>query len=112
VSHDLSIYTPVLKGPRVCNTTKQEAPPSKWHHEDQGALQTGQDKVVEKYRSRLGYKLMDQARRALIREATKRPKITLKELQSFTAEFGVSVHRTTLSRTLHRAGLYGRVAIA
>ncbi|MBN3272188.1 TCB1 transposase, partial [Polyodon spathula] len=55
-------------------------------------------------------KLTDQARRALIREATKRPKITLKELQSSTAEIGVSVHRTTLSRTLHRAGLYGRVA--
>ena len=44
-------------------------------------------------------KLMDQARRALIREATKRPNITLKELQSSTAEIGVSVHRTTLSRT-------------
>ena len=25
-------------------------------------------------------------------------------------EIGVSVHRTTLSRTLHRAGLYGRVS--
>ena len=50
-------------------------------------------------------KLTDQARRALIREATKRPKITLKELQSFTAEIGVSVHRTTLSCTLLRAGL-------
>ncbi|MGH0155616.1 UNVERIFIED_CONTAM: hypothetical protein FKN15_036354 [Acipenser sinensis] len=105
------------------------------------------DKVVEKYRSGLGYKkisktlniprstikaiikkwkeygtttnlareghppkLMDQARNALIREATKRPNITLKELQSSTAEIGVSVHRTTLSPTLHRAGLYGRVA--
>ena len=55
-------------------------------------------------------KLMDQARRELIREATKRPKITLKELQSSTAEIGVSVHRTTLSCTLHRAGIYGRVA--
>ena len=52
-------------------------------------------------------KLTDQARRALIREATKRPK----ELQSSTAEIGVSVHRTTLSRTLHRAWLYGRMAI-
>ena len=99
------------------------------------------DKVVEKYRSGLGYKkisetlnipwstiksiiekwkgyctktnlpragrppkLMDQARRALIREATKRPKKTLKEL------IGVSVYRTTLSCTFHRAGLYGRVA--
>ena len=54
-------------------------------------------------------KFTDQARRALIRETTKRLKITLKELQSFTAEIGVSVHRTTLSRTLHRAGLYGRL---
>ena len=54
--------------------------------------------------------LMDQARRALIREAKKRPKITRKELQRFTAEIGVSVHRKTLSRTLPRAGLYGRVA--
>ena len=51
-------------------------------------------------------KLTDTARRALIREATKRPKITLKELQSSTEETGVSVHRTTLSHTLHRAGLY------
>ena len=51
--------------------------------------------------------LTDQARRALIREA---PKRTLKELESSPAEIGVSVHRTTLSRTLHRGGLYGRVA--
>ena len=55
-------------------------------------------------------KLTDQARRALIREATKRTKITLKELQSSIAEIGVSVLRTTFSRTLHRAVLYGRVA--
>ena len=77
------------------------------------------DKDVDKYRSELGYKkiskirppkLMDQARRALIREVTKRPKITPKELQSSTEEIRVSVHRTTLSHTFHRAGLYGRVA--
>jgi hypothetical protein len=35
---------------------------------------------------------MDQARRALIGGAIKSPKITLKELQSSTAEIGVSVH--------------------
>uniref|UniRef100_A0AAZ3RMS5 Transposase Tc1-like domain-containing protein n=1 Tax=Oncorhynchus tshawytscha TaxID=74940 RepID=A0AAZ3RMS5_ONCTS len=52
---------------------------------------------------------MDQASRALIREATKIPKITLKELQSSTEEIGVSVHRTTLSRIIHKAGLYRRV---
>ena len=55
-------------------------------------------------------KLTDQARRTLIREATKIPKISLKELQCSTAEIGVSVHRITLSCTLHRAGLYGRVS--
>ena len=55
-------------------------------------------------------KLTDQARRVIIREAAKSPKITLKELQSSTAEIGISVNRTTLSRTLHRAGHYGRVA--
>ena len=55
-------------------------------------------------------KLIDQASRALIREATTRPKKTLKELQSSTAKIGVSVHRTTLSRTLHRAGHYRRAA--
>ena len=55
-------------------------------------------------------KLTDQAKRALIREPPKRPKIILKELQNSTAEIGVSVHSTTLSRTLHRAGLYRRVS--
>ena len=142
LSHDLSIYTPVLKGPRVCNTTKQG------HHQASGTMKTKKlskqvrDKVLEKYKSGLGYKkksetlniprsaiksnikklkeygtttnlpreglppkLMDQARRALIREA-KRPKITLKELQSSTVEIGVSVHRTPLILTIHRAGLY------
>jgi ribosomal protein S7 len=44
--------------------------------------------------------MADQAMRALIREATKRPKIILKELLSSTAEVGISVHRTTLSSTL------------
>jgi hypothetical protein len=36
-------------------------------------------------------------------------------LQNSRVEIGVSVHRTTLSHTLHRAGLYGswqRKAIA
>jgi transposase len=47
---------------------------------------------------------------ALNREASKRPKITLMDLQSSTAETGVSVRRTTLRRTLHRAGLYRRVS--
>jgi hypothetical protein len=52
-------------------------------------------------------KLMAQAMRALIREATKRPKITLNELQSSTAEIGVSDHfkpYTPQSRALRKPG--------
>uniref|UniRef100_A0AAX7UC00 Transposase Tc1-like domain-containing protein n=1 Tax=Astatotilapia calliptera TaxID=8154 RepID=A0AAX7UC00_ASTCA len=36
--------------------------------------------------------------------------VTLDELQSFTAQVGESVHRTTISRALHNVGLYGRLA--
>ena len=45
-----------------------------------------------------------------IREAAQRPKLTLEELQSSTAETGVSVHKNSISHTLNRVGLYGRVA--
>ena len=55
-------------------------------------------------------KLTGQARRALIREAAKRPMVTLVELQRSTAQVGESVHRTTISHALHKSGLYGRVA--
>ena len=36
--------------------------------------------------------------------------VTLEELQKSTAQVGESVHRTTISRALHKSGLYGRVA--
>uniref|UniRef100_W5NN98 Tc1-like transposase DDE domain-containing protein n=1 Tax=Lepisosteus oculatus TaxID=7918 RepID=W5NN98_LEPOC len=55
-------------------------------------------------------KLSAQTRRRLIRDAAKRPIFTLDELQRTTAEVGESVHRTTISLTLHKSGLYGRVA--
>ncbi|MBN3274862.1 TCB1 transposase, partial [Polyodon spathula] len=55
-------------------------------------------------------KLSIQARRALVREATKRPIATLKELQPSTAELGDTVHTATIARVLHKTGLYGRVA--
>ncbi|CAB1439250.1 unnamed protein product [Pleuronectes platessa] len=55
-------------------------------------------------------KLKSRTRRKLIREATRRPMVTLEELQRSTAEVGESVHRTTISRLLHKSGLYGRVA--
>uniref|UniRef100_A0A803JWW4 Transposase Tc1-like domain-containing protein n=1 Tax=Xenopus tropicalis TaxID=8364 RepID=A0A803JWW4_XENTR len=55
-------------------------------------------------------KLTGRTRRALIRNAAKRPMVTLGELQRSTAQVGESVHRTTISRALHKVGLYGRVA--
>uniref|UniRef100_A0A8C6UXZ6 Transposase Tc1-like domain-containing protein n=1 Tax=Neogobius melanostomus TaxID=47308 RepID=A0A8C6UXZ6_9GOBI len=55
-------------------------------------------------------KLSAHTRRKLIRDAAKRPMITLDELQKCTAEVGDSVHRTLISRILHNSGLYGRVA--
>jgi len=55
-------------------------------------------------------KLDDKARRKLIREATKRPMATLKELHAFMAKTGHCVHVTTISQALHKSGLYNRVA--
>ena len=55
-------------------------------------------------------KLDDQARRRLVRESIKRPMATLKELQAFMVKTGHCVHVTTISQTLHKSGLYGRVA--
>uniref|UniRef100_A0AAY4CMC3 Transposase Tc1-like domain-containing protein n=1 Tax=Denticeps clupeoides TaxID=299321 RepID=A0AAY4CMC3_9TELE len=48
-------------------------------------------------------KLTGRIRTVLIRKAAKRPMVTLNEL-------GESVPRTTISRALHKVGLYGRVA--
>ena len=104
------------------------------------------DKVVERHRSRDGYKNIskalnipwstvttiikkwkaygmtrtlprpghpskrdDQARRTMIREATKRLMVTFEELQAFMAKTGHCVHVTTISQALHKSGLYGRV---
>ncbi|CDQ97598.1 unnamed protein product, partial [Oncorhynchus mykiss] len=55
-------------------------------------------------------KLSAHTRIRLIRDAAKRPMITLDELQRSTAEVGDSVHRTTISGILHKSGIYGRVA--
>lgn len=48
-------------------------------------------------------------RRALVKEATKRPKI-MKELERSTGEMRESVHGTSKA-WLYKAGLYGTVAI-
>uniref|UniRef100_A0A803K466 Transposase Tc1-like domain-containing protein n=1 Tax=Xenopus tropicalis TaxID=8364 RepID=A0A803K466_XENTR len=55
-------------------------------------------------------KLSTQTRRRIVQEATERPTITLKELQSSVAETGVKVHQSTISRALHNTGLGARVA--
>ena len=66
-------------------------------------LQTYQDIAVH-------LNLPGRARRALIREAAKRPMITLEELQRSKAQVGESVLRTIISCALHKSGFYGRMA--
>jgi len=48
--------------------------------------------------------------RALVMEVTKKPMVTLTELQSSSVEMGEPSRRTTISAALHQSGLYGRVA--
>ncbi|KAG2462834.1 TC1A transposase, partial [Polypterus senegalus] len=55
-------------------------------------------------------KLSDQGRRALVREVTKNPMVTLSELQRSSVERGEPSRRTTISAAIHQSGLYGRVA--
>ncbi|CDQ82117.1 unnamed protein product [Oncorhynchus mykiss] len=55
-------------------------------------------------------KLSNQGRRALVREVTKNPIVTLTKLQSSSVEMGEPSRRTTISAALHQSGLYGRVA--
>jgi hypothetical protein len=55
-------------------------------------------------------KQSNQGRRALAREVTKNPMVTVTELQSSPAEMGELSRRTTISAAPHHSGLYGRVA--
>uniref|UniRef100_A0AAY5KGF8 Transposase Tc1-like domain-containing protein n=1 Tax=Esox lucius TaxID=8010 RepID=A0AAY5KGF8_ESOLU len=52
----------------------------------------------------------ENMRRKLVRETSKMPTATLKELQVFLASTGCVLHVTTISRILHMNGLWGRVA--
>ncbi|KAG2460776.1 TCB1 transposase, partial [Polypterus senegalus] len=54
-------------------------------------------------------KLSDRGRRALVREVTNNPIVTLSELQRSSVERGEPSRRTTISAAIHRSGLYGRV---
>ena len=49
----------------------------------------------------------DRDRRALVREVTKNPMVTLTELQHCSVERGEPSRRTTISAALHQSGLYG-----
>uniref|UniRef100_A0AAZ3S756 Transposase Tc1-like domain-containing protein n=1 Tax=Oncorhynchus tshawytscha TaxID=74940 RepID=A0AAZ3S756_ONCTS len=55
-------------------------------------------------------KLRNRGRRALVREVTKNPMVTLTELQSSSMEMGGPSRRSTISAAHHQLGLYGRVA--
>uniref|UniRef100_A0A674EJM0 Tc1-like transposase DDE domain-containing protein n=1 Tax=Salmo trutta TaxID=8032 RepID=A0A674EJM0_SALTR len=55
-------------------------------------------------------KIYEKTRRKLVREASKRPTATLKELQEYLASTSCMLHVTTISRILHMNGLWGRVA--
>ena len=55
-------------------------------------------------------KLSNRGRRALVREVTKNPMVTLTEHLSSSVEMGEPTRRTTISAALHQSGLYGRVS--
>ena len=55
-------------------------------------------------------KLSNQGRRALVRQVTKNPMVTLTELQSSSVDMGEHYRRTTISAALHQSGLYSIVA--
>ena len=65
--------------------------------------QTYQDMAVR-------FKLTGQTREVLIRDAAKRPMMTLDKLQRPTGQCWESVHGTTIGRALHTSDLYERVA--
>jgi hypothetical protein len=55
-------------------------------------------------------KLNNWGTRALVREVTKNPMVTLTELQSSSVEMREPSRRTTISAAVYQLGLYGRVA--
>ena len=46
----------------------------------------------------------------MVSEVTKKPMVTLTELQSSSVEIGEPSRRATISAALHQSGLYGTVA--
>ena len=52
-------------------------------------------------------KLSNRGKRALVREVTKNPIVTLNEIQSFYVEMGERSRWIIISAELHQSGLYG-----
>uniref|UniRef100_A0AAQ4RMK4 Transposase Tc1-like domain-containing protein n=1 Tax=Gasterosteus aculeatus aculeatus TaxID=481459 RepID=A0AAQ4RMK4_GASAC len=55
-------------------------------------------------------RLSDRGRRAIVREVTRNPMVTLTELQRCSMKRREPSRRTTISAALHKSGLFGRVA--
>ena len=55
-------------------------------------------------------KLSSRPSRKLVQDVSVNPTITLKDLHGSMSEMGVSVHQSTISRSLHKADLHGQVA--
>lgn len=55
-------------------------------------------------------KMTTKGKMKLLREARANPFVTLEDLKKSVQDAGTNVHKSTISRTLHKNGLYGRVA--
>lgn len=55
-------------------------------------------------------KITVKGKRKLLREARANPSVTLEDLKKSLHGAGTNVHKSTISRCLHKEGLYGRVA--
>ena len=56
------------------------------------------------------FKLSSWTRRKLVRDVNVNPTMTWKDLQDSMSEMGVSVYQSTISFSLHKAGIHGQVA--
>ena len=65
--------------------------------------------VQVKARSGRPRKISDKQRRRMVRTVKVNPQSSSKDLQHHLAADGVTVHRSTIQRTLHKEMLYGRV---
>uniref|UniRef100_A0A8C4TNQ4 Transposase Tc1-like domain-containing protein n=1 Tax=Erpetoichthys calabaricus TaxID=27687 RepID=A0A8C4TNQ4_ERPCA len=66
--------------------------------------------IIRKWKKFKITRTLPRSGRALVREVTKNPMVTLSELQRSSVERGEPSRRTTISAVIHQSGLYGRVA--